>query len=93
MAAIVVDGPLDLPALRRHLADRLPDYAHPLFLRIMTAIEITVTFKHKKSDLMRQGYDPTAIDDVIYFNDPGERAFVRLGRTLYDRIQTGQVRL
>src|SRR5262249_34931680 len=32
MAALVCDEILDLPALRRHLAERLPAYARPLFL-------------------------------------------------------------
>jgi hypothetical protein len=35
MAAVVVNGALDLPELRAHLARRLPPYARPLFLRIV----------------------------------------------------------
>jgi fatty-acyl-CoA synthase len=93
MAALVAAGALDFAALRRHLADRLPHYAHPLFLRITSVIEVTVTFKHTKGDLMRQGYDPAATPDAIYFNDPVRGAFVHLDRALYDRVQAGQVRL
>jgi fatty-acyl-CoA synthase len=93
MAALVVDGELDLPALRKHLADCLPEYAHPMFLRIMNEIGVTVTFKHRKRDLMRQGYDPMVIQDAIYFNDRGRGGFVRLDKARYDRIQAGMVRL
>ena len=32
-------------------------------------------------------------DDAIYFNDAERHAFVRLDKTLYDRIQAGQIRL
>jgi fatty-acyl-CoA synthase len=93
MAALVVEGELDLVALRRHLVDRLPEYAHPLFLRIVNEIGVTVTFKHRKRELMRQGYDPAAIHDAIYFNDRDRGGFVRLDQARYDRIQAGLVRL
>ena len=70
MATLVVDGALDLAELRRHLARSLPPYARPLFLRIKDRIEVTATFKHKKNELAREGYDPTATQDAIYFDDP-----------------------
>jgi fatty-acyl-CoA synthase len=93
MAAIVAENGVDLAALRRHLMDRLPGYACPLFLRIQREIEVTATFKHKKSDLVREGYDPAATADAIYFNDPERQAFVRLDGALYERIQRQQVRV
>jgi len=89
MATLAIDGELDLAALRHHLAARLPHYARPLFLRIRNEMEVTATFKYKKADLVRQGYDPAATSDTIYF-DCGERdAFVRLESAGYDRIQLG----
>jgi fatty-acyl-CoA synthase len=93
MAALVVDGRFDLAQLRLHLAERLPDYARPLFLRILPEMEVTATFKHKKSDLARAGYDPSATDDAIYFNDAERGAFVRLEQTLFRRIQSGKLRM
>ena len=93
MAAIVCEGQIDLARFRRHLARRLPAYARPLFLRLMPQIAVTATFKHTKNDLTREGYDPAATSDPIYFNDPERREFVRLDGALYARIQAGQVRL
>ena len=93
MAALVTDGELDLGAFRAYLNARLPAYARPVFVRLREALEVTATFKPTKTELMRQGYDPAASGDAIYFNDPKGQAFVRLDRALYDRIQTGQVRL
>ena len=49
MAAIVAAPDLDLAAFREHLVKRLPDYARPVFLRIRTDIEVTATFKQKRS--------------------------------------------
>jgi hypothetical protein len=63
------------------------------FLRIPREMEVTATFKHKKSDLARAGYDPALTDDAIYFNDAGCGAFARLDKTLYGRIQGGGMRL
>ena len=93
MAAIVTQPPFDLAAFRAHLADRLPDYAQPVFLRLRSNMEITTTFKTKKIDLVKQGFDPATIDDPIYFNDPAVKAFVQLDAPLYERIRKGQVRL
>jgi fatty-acyl-CoA synthase len=93
MAAMVVDARFDLARFRAHLDERLPGYARPLFLRILGAMEVTATFKHKKSDLARLGYDPALTDDAIYFNDAERGALVRLDKTLYERIQSGGIRL
>jgi fatty-acyl-CoA synthase len=93
MAALVVDGTLDLAELRRHLAHALPSYARPLFLRIQDKIAVTATFKHQKTELVREGFDPAASGDVIYFDDPSPRAYVRLDVRLYERIKAGTIRL
>jgi fatty-acyl-CoA synthase len=93
MATIVADDGLDLAAFRTHLVDRLPVYAHPVFLRVRDDLEVTATFKHTKSALVREGYNPAAAGDAIYFNDRERQAFVRLDQSLYDRIQIGELRL
>jgi len=93
MAAVVLDAEPDLAALRAHLIDRLPGYARPLFLRIRSKLDVTTTFKHAKHELVRQGYDPAASADVVYFDDPDRRAFVELDQALYERIQRGRIRL
>jgi fatty-acyl-CoA synthase len=93
MVMIVSGEELDLANLRTHLRNRLPEYAHPLFLRLGNVLEETATFKYTKHKLMREGYDPIAADDVIYFNDRQRGEFVRVDMELYGRLRTGQVRL
>ncbi len=93
MAAIVCDAGCDLAALHAHLCANLPDYARPLFLRIQGQIDVTGTFKQKKIDLVREGFNPAATSDPIYFNDPQAKSFVRLDPALYRRIESGEVRL
>ena len=92
MATIVADRELDLAALQRQLQSCLPSYARPLFLRIQDEAEVTGTFKYSKTDLVRQGYDPTATSDIIYFDNPELHAFHRLDKALFDRIQLGLIR-
>jgi fatty-acyl-CoA synthase len=93
MAAIVTERDFNLPALRKHLMSRLPAYARPLFLRIRDDIALTGTFKYSKTDLVRQGYDPAATADVVYFDNPESGTFVQLDKLLYDQIQNGHIRL
>ena len=93
MAAIVCNGPCDIAALYAHLAKNLPEYARPLFLRIRTEIDVTGTFKQTKVNLVREGFNPAATSDPIYFNDTHARAFVRLDPDLYRRIESGDMRL
>jgi fatty-acyl-CoA synthase len=93
MAALVVSQDFDLIAFQQHLAERLPEYARPLFLRISSEIEATATFKPKKQDLSREGYDPHVTADVIYFDDRVRQSFVKLDATLYEHIRTGNLRI
>ena len=93
MAALVVDGELDFSKFRQHLAKLLPAYARPLFLRITDQIDATSTFKHTKNDLQRDGYDPAATSNRIYFDDPAQRGFVQVDTMLYAEIQTGKLRI
>jgi fatty-acyl-CoA synthase len=93
MAAIVCEKECDLAALHAHLEKHLPDYARPVFLRIRGEIEVTATFKQKKIDLVKLGFDPTLTHDPIYLSDPAKKAFVRLDKALYERLEARQVRL
>jgi fatty-acyl-CoA synthase len=93
MAALVCDGDLDLTALHGYLAARLPDYARPTFLRISGAIEVTGTFKQRKIDLVREGFDPDRIGEPLYVTDPQSEAFRPLDASLYRQIIDGKVRL
>ena len=51
---------------------RLPRYAAPQFVRVSSAADLTTTYKLRKVDLQRQGYDPSAFDDPLFVRD--ERA-------------------
>ncbi len=93
MAAVVARETLNLTALHDYLTRNLPEYARPVFLRIREEIDVTTTFKQKKTDLVQQGFDPATVKDPIYFNDLQRGAFVRVDPQLYAWINSGGVRL
>jgi len=92
MAAILVKEGFDLAALRRRLIAELPDYARPVFVRLCREIETTGTFKPRKDDLVRVGFDQTATDDPIFFDDRTAGAFVPADAALRARIAAGALR-
>jgi fatty-acyl-CoA synthase len=92
MAALVVGADFDLAQLRR-VASALPAYARPVFVRIVSTLEITGTFKLRTQELIRQGYDPGQIGDALYLDDAGRGEYVRLDAALYQRILSGKLRL
>ena len=93
MAAVVTEIPLDTENFRRYLQGCLPSYARPLFLRIRSTVELTGTFKYSKTELVRQGYDPAASDDVLLFDSQELDSFTPLNHEIYERIQAGNIRL
>jgi fatty-acyl-CoA synthase len=92
MAAVTVTPEFDMTALRQHLAQHLPEYARPLFVRICPNIETTGTFKPNKQRLVREGYNPSLLTEPVYFYDRAAGEFTMLDAALYDRILQGDVR-
>jgi len=75
------------------VARSLPSYARPVFVRIGVEIEITGTFKHRKVELVKQGFDPAAIPDPVLYADTAAKSYVPLAPELHARIVAGEVRL
>ncbi len=93
MAALVVRPEFDPGAFREYLAARLPEYARPLFLRIVPEIELTGTFKLRKQELALEGYDRTTVSDTLYVDDRQQQRYVTLDERLYETIRAGEMRL
>jgi fatty-acyl-CoA synthase len=93
MVAIVIDDHFDFGEFRDHLARRLPAYACPVFVRICRALDSTETFKQKKQDLIRAGFDPHRVTDPLFFSDPKSGAFLPIDAATYARISEGSIRL
>jgi fatty-acyl-CoA synthase len=93
MAALVVAPDFDLAAFGQALAARLPEYARPVFVRIVSAIELTGTFKLRKQELAAEGYDPARVRDALYVRDGPRDRYVPLDATRHTLIAAGTLRL
>jgi len=93
MAAIVCDERFEIHNLEPYLNERLPEYARPVFLRILRQLEMTATFKPQKQELVRAGYAHAAATDSLFVRVKERGAFVALDATLLARIQSGELRL
>ena len=82
----------DLDDLLRHMKQNLPPYAVPVFVRVKTEIEVTGTFKYKKADLKKEGFDPLAGNDPLYVALPGENGYVPLTPEIHANISQGAYR-
>ncbi len=71
MAAILmVEGKEFAPVTFYQLATKeLQTYAIPLFIRVLESMDMTGTFKLRKVDLQRDGYDPKKVKDPLYVLD------------------------
>ncbi len=92
MASLVVNADFNLSNLPQRLKALVP-YARPIFLRLSPRIEVTGTFKQRKVDLVRQGFDPAAIADPLYFLEPDTGKYERLVPARYADIVEGRVKL
>ncbi|XP_063955954.1 long-chain fatty acid transport protein 2-like [Lytechinus pictus] len=95
MAAIVLqDGHnLDFKHLYDHATNHLPDYACPKFIRVMLEMDITTTFKHKKKQLVSQGFNIETISDDLYVVDKAKGAYVQISSNIMESIQRGSFKL
>ena len=91
MAAIMLtDGntqsPEILNVIYKKCEHSLPSYARPLFLRFKDTFEITSTMKHRKVDLVKEGYDPERITDKLYFIDEKNKTYSALNTHTYQTV-------
>jgi fatty-acyl-CoA synthase len=93
MASLTTGPDFDLAGLRDNLRRELPAFARPMFIRLQQAIDTTGTFKYRKMDLVREGFDPDATSDPLFFDDPDSGAFVAITPALRDRLVSGAVKL
>lgn len=94
MASLVADAGLDLGALYGHIEAALPPYARPVFLRIShEKTDTTGTFKYKKTDLVKDGFDPSKVKDALYMADNEVGKYIDLDAAVYAQIKAEKVRL
>ncbi len=84
MAALSTTADFDLQGLPDFLAQCLPPYARPIFLRLCSSIEATGTFKPIKTRLMHEAFDPSRSEDPLFQFCRDRGMFVEMVR---DRLE------
>jgi solute carrier family 27 fatty acid transporter 1/4 len=92
MAAIAdPNNALDIKTLADSFDRTLPSYARPIFIRVLEKMDMTGTFKIKKTELQKDGFDPFKIKDKLYVRSGKE--YVPLTSQLYQNIMSGLMRM
>jgi len=65
----------------------------PIILRIKKEIEITGTFKHKKVDLVKEGYNPQDVSDPLFFIDDKNENYTNLDVSFYEKLINKDIKL
>jgi len=94
MAALTLKSldDFDLAAFSRHLKEKLPAYAVPLFIRLRQQEEITGTFKYRKVELKKESFDISVVDDPVYVLLPGGSSYSAVSAAEVDQIRNEAIR-
>lgn len=85
---------VNLEKLYEETERELTTYQRPIFLRFTEGeFELTATFKHKKVQLRKQGFNPNEVEDKLYFRNPETKAFAPVDAATFAEIQDGKFRL
>ncbi len=90
LIAVVTDGEFN-PAKLWKAAGELPAYAQPRFVRVLSSLSTTGTFKIQKSQLKQDGVNPAEIQDTLYLRT--DTGYVPLTTELWDEVISGRVKL
>jgi len=94
MAAILdSDGSLNLALLAKEMSKVLPTYARPLFIRLVKVIDLTGTYKMRKVDYQKEGFDVEKIKDDIYFYENSSQSYIPFTSALHEQLKTGKMRV
>ncbi|TSE01919.1 long-chain-acyl-CoA synthetase [Skermania sp. ID1734] len=80
----------DGKALAQRLYDQLPSYAVPLFIRVVDELEQTSTFKSRKVELRKQGFDADAEGQLYVLKGRGE-GYLEAYDGYVDEVSAGKV--
>ncbi|MCH8888741.1 MAG: long-chain-acyl-CoA synthetase [SAR324 cluster bacterium] len=95
MAAIqLAEGqPFDGAAFHAFAAENLAGYALPGFVRVVQGMDLTGTFKIRKTDIQGEGFDPAATSDPLFYRDSREATYAPLDAAVFQRINSGALKL
>jgi fatty-acyl-CoA synthase len=94
MAVLLLEegAAFDSAGFYRHSQKHLAAYARPAFVRLAKDLFMTSTFKMRKVELQNAGYDPSLVEDALFYRNESKSAYVPLTPAIYEDIKAGRVR-
>jgi fatty-acyl-CoA synthase/citronellyl-CoA synthetase len=96
MAALTLNrqaDAVDWSAVTRHLREKLPAYAIPLFLRIREQEEVTGTFKYRKVELKQEAYHLDKVSEPVMVLAAKAASYQPLAADTEQQINQGELSL
>jgi fatty-acyl-CoA synthase len=91
VALLLHDGArFDGKSFYAFVSERLPRYACPAFVRVQLEADLTGTFKLRKVDLQKQGFDPSLVGEPLFARDDASKAYVPLTPEVHAAIRGGK---
>jgi len=93
MAAILLEGgtaSLDLDKFSAFIANNLPHYARPVFLRLLAEMDTTGTFKMVKGKLRQEAYDLEAVTEPLFVLKPHSDIYEPLDPAFATALREGR---
>lgn len=79
-------SPETLENIYKKCQHELPVYARPLFLRFQEDFTVTQTMKHRKIELIDEGFDPTKITDKLFYRNSSLQTYSPLTVSSYEGV-------
>lgn len=89
MAAITTDDDVDFDGMYAALGHKLPSYAIPIFIRVQRDADTTGTFKYRKVELVKDGFNIDEVTDPIWMYHPERKIYVPFTQDRYDSLRSG----
>ena len=93
VAVTTEDQKLDFNGFLKHVDDNLATYQRPLFVRLLPEMQSTTTFKQRKVDFVKEGFNPNVVKDALYWYNSGVQKYEKLDENAYNIIVNGRSRL
>ncbi|CAF1136945.1 unnamed protein product [Adineta ricciae] len=93
--AVVLEStssPIDMSKLANDMKKHgLPSYSRPCFIRVTKHIEMTGTFKVKKTVFQEEGFDLERVTEPIYYLNHKKQTYERLTPEIFNLISKGKL--
>ncbi len=83
---------IDWDKFTAYINEKLPPFARPYFVRLRDEIDATNSFKQLKQQLQKEGFNPDAVKDPLYFLDPRLDKYIPLTPEIYQDIVDHKIR-